>query len=72
MTVMEIDDFRNKSMRETEEDINMRLLQNTRWLTRDVLEKRRVLCGTFPSHLEKLLAMIELYGIIARCTILLS
>ena len=28
VTVMEIDDFQNECMRETEEDINMRILQN--------------------------------------------
>ena len=72
MTVMEIDDLRNECMRETEEDINRRILRNHEVVNKGCSRKRRVLCGTFPSHFEKLLAMMELYGIIARCAIALS
>ena len=41
-------------------------------LKRDVLEKRRILCGHFPSHFRKLLAMMELSGIIEHFAIVLS
>ena len=43
-TVMKIYDFRNECVRETEDNLNRRLLQTMRRPTRDVLEKIRVLC----------------------------
>ena len=72
VTVLEIDNFRNECMRERDEDINRKLLRNHEVVKRDILGKRRVLCGPFPSHFEKLLAMMELSGIIARCAIVFS
>ena len=43
-TVMKIDNFRNECVRETEDNLNRRLLQTMRRPTRDVLEKIRFLC----------------------------
>ena len=59
-------------MRETEEDINRRHLKNHEVVKKGCYIKRRVLCGPLSSHFEKLLEMMELSGIIARCAILLS
>ena len=72
VTVMEINNFRNKCMRETEEDINRRLLRNHEVVNKGCSRKIIVLCGTFSSHFEKLLAMMDLSGIIARCAIVLG
>ena len=72
VTVVEIDDFRNDCMKETEKDINRRLLQNHEVVNKGCSRKIRVLCGPFSSHFVKLLAMMKLSGIIARCSILLS
>ena len=72
MNVMEIDDLRNECMRETEEDINRRLIRNHKVVNKGCSRKRRVLCGPFSSHFEKLLAMMELSGIISHCSIVLS
>ena len=72
MTVVWIDNLRNKCMRETEENINRRLLKNHRVVDKGCSIKIRVLCGTFSSHLVKLLVMMELSGIIACCSIVLS
>ena len=59
-------------MREIEEDINRRLLQNHEVVNKGCYRKRSVLCGNFPSHFGKLLAMMVIYGIIACCAIVLS
>ena len=72
MTVMDIGYLRNECMRETQEDIKRRLLQNHDVVTKGCSRKRRVLCGPIPSHFGKLLAMMELFHIIARCAIMLS
>ena len=72
VTVMEIDDLRNECMRETEEDINRRILRNHEVVDKGCSRKRRFMCGPFSSHFENLLAMMELSGIIARCAIVLS
>ena len=72
VTVIEIEDLRNECMRETEEDINSRLLRNHEVVNKGCSRKIRVLCGTFPSHFENFLAMMELSDIIARCAIVLS
>ena len=72
MTVMEIDNFRNECMRETEEDINRRHLKNHEVVKKGCYIKIRVLCGPLYYHLEKLLARMDLSGIIARCAIVLS
>ena len=71
VTVMEIYNLINECMRETEEDINRRLLQNHEVVNKGCYRKRRVLCGTFPSHFGKFLAMMELSDIISRCAIVL-
>ena len=72
VAVMEIDDLRNECMRETEEDINRRLLQNYEVVNKGCSRKKSVLCGLFFSHFEILLALMELSGIIVRCATLLS
>ena len=72
MTVREIDNLRNKCMKETKEDINRRILQNHEVINKGCPGKLRVLCGTFYSHFVKLLAMMEISGIIASCAIVLS
>ena len=72
VTVMEIDDLLNECMRETEEDINRRLLQNHEGINKGCSRKRIVLCGPFTSHFKKFLTMMELSGIIAHCAIVLS
>ena len=72
VTVIEIDDLRNECMRETEEYINRRLLQNHEVLNKVCSRKRRVLCEPFSSHLETFLAMMDISVKIARCTILVS
>ena len=72
MTVVEIEDWKNECMREMEEDINRRLRQNHEVVNKGCSRRKKFLCGPFPSHFGKLLAMMELSGIIARCDILLS
>ena len=72
MTVTEIEDLRNECMGETEEDINRRLLQNHEVVNKGYSRKIRILCGPFYSHFVKLLAVMELSGIIARRSIVLS
>ena len=41
MTVMEIDDFRNECMRETEEDINRKLLRNHEVVNKGCSRKKK-------------------------------
>ena len=71
-TVMEIDNIQNECMREMEDDLNRILLQNHKDVNKGCYLKKRVLCGPFSSHFGKLLAMMELSGIIAHCDIVLS
>ena len=58
-------------MRETEEELNKRLLQNHKEVNKGCSKKIRVLCGPFTSHFGKVLAMIEISGIIVYCAIVL-
>ena len=71
-TVMEIDNLRNDCVRETEDDLNRRLLLKHKEVNKGCSRKIRVLCGPFSSHSEKLLAMMELSGIISYCVMVLS
>ena len=68
---MEIDYFGNECVRETEEELNKRLLQNHKEVNKGCSKNRRVLCGPFSSHFGMLLAMMEISGIIVYCAIVL-
>ena len=72
VTVTEIDNLRNDCIRETEDDLNRRLLRNHKEVNKGCSRKRRVLCGPFSSRFGKLLAMMELSSIISHCAIVLS
>ena len=70
-TVMEIDDLRNECVRETQDDLNRRLLRKNKEVNKGCYLKE-FLYRPFPSHFGKLFAMMELSGIIAHFTIVLS
>ena len=72
MNVMEIDDFKNESMRETEDDINRRLLQNHEDANKGCSRKNKSPVWAFSLQFLKLLAMMELSGIISHYAIVLS
>ena len=54
-TVTEIDDFRNECVRETEDDLNRRLLRNHKDFNKRCSKKWRFRCGTLYCHLGKLI-----------------
>ena len=71
-TVVEIDGLRNECMRETEDDLNMILLQNHKEVNKGCYRKKiRVLCRPFSFHFRKLIAMMELSVMILHCNIVL-
>ena len=72
VTVTEIDDLRNECMRETEEYINGRILQNHEVVHKRCSKKIKIPGWAFPSHFGQFLAMMDISGIIARCAIVLS
>ena len=50
VTMMEIDNLRNECMRVMENNLNRMLLQKHKEFNKGFSQKRRVLCGNFPSH----------------------
>ena len=46
-TVMEIDDLQNECVRETEDNLNRRLILNHKEVNKECSRKKRVLCGDF-------------------------
>ena len=69
---MEIDDFRNECVREMEDDLNKRLLQNHKEVNKGCYQKKKSPVRAFSSHFGKFLAMMDLSGIIAHFVIVFS
>ena len=72
MTVMEIEDLQNECVRETEDHLYRILIGNRKEANKGCSIKIISLCGHFPSRFGVLLVVMELYGIIAHCVIVLS
>ena len=72
VTVMEIDNLRNECVREIEDNLNRRLLQNHEEANKGYFRKNKIPVCASLLNFAKWLAIMELYGIIAHYVIVLS
>ena len=71
MTEMQIQDLVNECVRETDDNLNVRLLVNHGEVNKGCSRKILVPCDPFP-HFRILFVIMELSGIIAHCAIVSS